>query len=71
MNQVDIDFNGLYQSSTIPDLCIEFQKSYDNILLIVEQYIKDRDGKLLLQELKTTNDLTQSNMNIQFYCIPF
>jgi len=45
--------------------------SYDNILLIVEQYIKDKDGKLLLQELKTTNDLIQSNMNIQFYYIPF
>lgn len=64
---VDIDFNGLYQSSTIPDLCIEFQKSYDNILLIVEQYIKDRDGKLLLQELKTTNDLTQNGKDCTLF----
>lgn len=60
-----------YISHQVPNLCEEFKKSYDNILLIVEQYIKDKDGKLLLQELKTTNDLTQSNMNIQFYCIPF
>ncbi|KAF0688719.1 Uncharacterized protein FWK35_00035204, partial [Aphis craccivora] len=57
---VDIDFHGLYQSSTIPELCEEFIKSYDNILQIVEEYIKDKDGKLLLQELKTNNDLTQN-----------
>jgi len=32
--------------------------TYNNILQTVElQYIKDKDGKLLLQELKTTNDI--------------
>jgi len=69
MNYVDIDFNGLYQSSIIPDLCEEFTKSYNNILQIVEQYIKDKHGKLLLQELRTKNDITQSNTNTQFYYI--
>ncbi|KAL5237603.1 hypothetical protein ACI65C_005013 [Semiaphis heraclei] len=64
---VDIDFNGLYQSSTIPDLCEEFKKSYDNILLIVEKYIKDKDSKLLLQELKTTNDLTQNGKDCTLF----
>jgi len=41
-----------HQPFQIYHLCEEFIKSYDSILLIVEQYIKDKDGKLLLQELK-------------------
>ncbi|KAL4153358.1 hypothetical protein QTP88_001191 [Uroleucon formosanum] len=44
---VDIDFHGLYHSTTIPDLCEEFIKSYDSILQIVEQYIKDKDVFLI------------------------
>jgi len=57
---VDIDFSGLYTPTTIPDFNEEFKKSFDDILQIIEKHIKDRDGKLLLQQLQTTNDITQN-----------
>lgn len=65
--KVDIDFNGLYTPSTIQDLNVKFIQTYGNVLEIIEKQIKDRDSKLLLQKLKTTNDITQSNIIIIYY----
>lgn len=67
--KVDIDFEGLYNLSSTLDLNAIFIRSYKNILETVEKKIKDRNSKSVFEKLKTTHNITQSDIITVCYII--
>lgn len=55
---MDNDVDELYKDKT--NIYTVFEKSSDMLYKIIEKYIKDRDGKLLLETIKNNEDISQS-----------